>query len=357
MFDLNSTEHESVHFYSNEAVGLEAIIAVHSTYRGMSLGGCRIRKFSSRKTALNEVLRLSRHMTYKALLCDLQIGGGKSVILKKRGFRKTPQLLSAFANAVNSLNGQYIVSVDMGSDSEDMRFIRQKTDHVIGYDEKEGGAGDPGIFTARGILAGMRSAAVEKWASPSLKNRTCLVMGIGDVGLPLSRTLIESGAHLIVCDTSLEKLQKIKEYSDKIQVIGPNEIYSTKCDFFCPCALGDIFTAENAKDFQCQIIAGAANNQLHNDSAGVVLHQRGLLYLPDFAINAGGLIGVVTRGLQKKNEQMTFEKVDQIGNLIKNIIQTSKKRNEPTYKTALDMAHKKYKIQHLKTKIKRNSVC
>ena len=265
--------------------------------------------------------------------------------------------MSAFANAVNSLNGQYIVSVDMGSDSEDMHFIHQKTNYVIGYDEKEGGAGDPGIFTAQGILAGIRSAAVEKWASSSLKNRTFLIMGIGDVGLPLSRTLVDLGANLIVCDVSLEKLQKIKEYSSSVQVIGPNEIYSTKCDFFCPCALGDVFTVENSKDFQCQVIAGAANNQLHHDSAGAVLHQRGILYLPDFAVNAGGLIGVVTRGLKKKSEQITFEKVDQIGNLIKNIIQTSKKKNEPTYKTALDMAHKKYKIQHLKTKIKRSSVC
>lgn len=351
---LYSTEHESVHFYSNESVGLEAIIAIHSTHSGVSLGGCRIKKFLSKKSALEEVLKLSRHMTYKALLCDLEIGGGKSVILAKRGFRKTPQLLSAFANAVNSLNGQYIVSVDMGSDSEDMKSIHKTTRHVIGYDQKEGGAGDPGLFTARGVLAGMKAAAVEKWASSSLRNKKILVMGLGDVGHPLSKALIELKADLIVSDIDLKKIQALKEYCPNIKVAGPEEIYFTKCDFFAPCAGGSVFTSQNAQDFQCRVIAGAANNQLREDSAGDILHEKGVLYIPDFSINGGGLIGVVTHGLKKQSEQRAFEKIDQIGDLVQNILVQSKKHNLPTHQVALDMAHKKYKTRHLKTKVKRS---
>ena len=276
--------------------------------------------------------------------------------MQKKGFAKTPQLLSAFANAVNSLNGQYIVSVDMGSDSEDMKYIHKTTQYVIGYDQEEGGAGDPGLFTARGVLAGMKSAAREKWASSSLRNKKILVMGLGDVGLPLSKTLIEMGAHLIVADIDLKKIQAIREYNSDIKVVGPEEIYFTKCDFFAPCAGGGLLTSQNAQDFQCQIIAGASNNQLSEDSAGDILHEKGILYIPDFSINGGGLIGVVTHGLKKQSKQYTFEKIDQIGSLVQKIIRNSKKSRCPTHRVALDMAYKKYKIQHFKNKSKKELI-
>ena len=344
-------EHESVHFYSDESVGLSAIIAIHTTFSGCSLGGCRIKSFATEGEAVQEVLRLSEHMTYKSLLCNLQMGGGKSVIVTSPNFKKTPQLLKAFAHAVNSLGGQYIVSVDMGSDSEDMEFIKKTTDYVIGYDQKKGGAGDPGVYTARGVLAGMRTALQERYPdNTSFKNRRVCVVGLGDVGLPLSQQLMEEGAVLIVSDVDKKKIDLVKEYG-KVEVVEPEKAHQVTCDIFSPCAGGDVFTEENVKELNCRIIAGAANNQLRSEEEGKALFQRGILYLPDFAVNAGGLIGVVLGGIRKKGLEETYKKVEDIGELIRDILQGSEKQKKPPSQVALEMARKKYNIMYSKTRL------
>ena len=353
MESVFSPEHESVHFYSNNEVGLEAIIAIHSTYDGVGLGGCRIKHFNSKAEALEEALRLSRHMSYKALLFDLKIGGAKSVILMKDETKKTPQLLSAFARAVDGLRGQYVVSVDMGSDSSDMNYISTITPYVIGYDKNKGGAGDPGPLTARGIIAGMKAAALCRWSSPSLKDKKVMITGIGDVGLPLSLSLAEMGADLIVCDVDAEKVHTLRQHAPQVQVINPWEIYTQKCDIFSPCAGGNIFDKETARLFSCEVVAGASNNQLKEDEAGKILHERGILYVPDFAINAGGLIGVVLNGLRKISEEKTLEKIDEIGNVVQSILKESERKNKPTDQLALEIAQKKHKIHASKTKINR----
>ncbi len=343
-------EHESVHFYSDESVGLFAIIAIHTTFSGCSLGGCRIKSFASEKKAVQEVLRLSEHMTYKSLLCDLKMGGGKSVIVAVPGFKKTPQLLKSFANAVNSLGGQYIVSVDMGSDSEDMEFIKKTTNHVIGYDQKKGGAGDPGVYTARGVLVGMRIALQEKYSTSSFKGRKVCVVGIGDVGRPLCQQLMEEGAQLVVSDIDQKQIDWIKEHGE-VEVVEPEKAHQVHCDIFSPCAAGDVFTEEKVKELNCHVIAGAANNQLTSEEEGKALFQRGILYLPDFAVNAGGLVGVVLGGIRKKNMEETYKKVDDIGELIRDILQESKKQKKPTSQVALEMARKKYNIMYSKTRL------
>ena len=343
-------EHDSVHFYSDESVGLFAIIAVHTTFSGCSLGGCRIKSFATEDEAVQEVLRLSEHMTYKSLLCDLKMGGGKSVIVAGPHFKKTPQLLKSFANAVNSLGGQYIVSVDMGSDSEDMEFIKKTTDYVIGYDQNKGGAGDPGVYTARGVLAGMRVALQEKWSTSSFKNRKVCVVGIGDVGRPLCKSLIEEGALLVVSDVDKKQIEWVKQHSD-VEVVEPDKAHQVHCDIFSPCATGDVVTAEKVKELNCQVIAGAANNQLSSEEEGKVLFQRDILYLPDFAVNAGGLVGVVMGGIRKKSLEEAYKKVDDIGELIRSILQESKKQKKPTSQVALEMARKKYNIMYSKTRL------
>lgn len=343
-------EHESVHFYSDEPVGLFAIIAVHTTFSGCSLGGCRIKSFSSEKEAVQEVLRLSEHMTYKSLLCDLKMGGGKSVIVAGPRFKKTPQLLKSFAQAINSLGGKYIVSVDMGSDSEDMEFIKHTTDHVIGYNRDKGGAGDPGVYTARGVLAGMRTALQEKWSTSSFKDRKICVIGLGGVGRPLCKSLIEEGASLVVSDIDEKQVHEIKKYGN-VEVVEPKKAHQVHCDIFSPCAAGDVLTEESIKELNCQVIAGAANNQLKSEEEGKALFQRGILYLPDFAVNAGGLVGVVLEGIKKKNVEETNKKVDDIGGLIRNILQESQKKKKPTSQVALEMARKKYNIMHSKTRL------
>ena len=335
--------HEAVYFYKNDSVGLSAIIAVHTTYSGVSLGGCRIHSFKSDEEALKDVLRLSEHMTYKSLLCDLNIGGGKSVILTRgNSTKKTPQLLQAFAQAVNSLNGRYIVSVDMGSDSTDMDLLKKNTDHVIGYDDATGGAGDPGVYTAQGVIAGMRVVARQQWSSPSLKGKKIVVSGIGNVGWALSKSLLEEGAELVISDIDEEKIQEVKNLSSTVQTVSPENAHRESCDIFSPCAQGDVFNEQVVSELQCRVVAGAANNQLTSDSVGKEFFKRRIIYLPDFAVNSGGLIGVVTRGLRGKSLEETQERVDQIGDLIQNILQESDRKGLPTSQVASDMARKKY---------------
>ena len=343
-------DHQSLHFYSDETAGLEVIIAIHTTYQGVSLGGCRIAPTSSQSDAVKEALRLSTHMTYKSLLCDLNMGGGKSVILKKKGFQKNPKLLKALAEAVNSLGGQYIASVDMGMTEDDMQYLRQFTDYVIGYDEKAGGAGDPGPFTARGVLAGMKTALSEKWNTHSLKNQKILVVGLGGVGYPLAKLLLEEGVNVYVSDVDAQKIQQMKNHSSRVKVVDPSDCCYTKCDILSPCASGDFVTLENIKHLQCKIIAGAANNQLQSNEVGQELFRKNILYVPDFAINSGGLIGVVMHGVRKRSKEETYKKIDDITALIRDIIQQSHQLNLSTNEVALEMAKKKYKAVYSKTK-------
>ena len=347
-----NSSHESVHFYKNEALGLSAIIAVHTTYSGVSLGGCRIHSFDSQEEALKDVLRLSEHMTYKSLLCDLHIGGGKSVIIIPKGSKKkTPQLLKAFAEAVNSLQGHYIVSVDMGSDSADMDILKQNTDHVVGYDDSIGGAGDPGVYTAHGVMVGMKSVAQEKWNTPSLKGKKILVVGLGNTGAVLCENLIKEGAELIVSDIDKDKIQKIKNLNGSIKVVTPEEAHRTPCDIFSPCATGDIFNEKTIPELQCKVIVGAANNQLSSMAMGKEIFKRGITYLPDFAVNSGGLIGVVSRGLRKKSLEETYKQIQKIDGLIQNILQESHRKNTPPSQIAYDMAQKKYEKIYSRGKV------
>ena len=346
---IKTSEHESVHFYSNYKTGLETIMAVHTTFSGVSLGGLRIKDFSTSGEALEDALKLSRHMTYKSLLCDLNIGGGKSVIRVKKGFKKTRAFFESFAEAVNSLGGQYIVSIDMGSDIEDMRTIKQFSPYVIGYSEEEGGAGDPGPFTAHGVLKAMKTASEKLWSSPSLKGKKICVIGIGDVGGPLCGMLLKEGAELLISDINLEKLQPIK---NEAQIVDPAKAPFVECDILSPCAFGGLLTKERAEKMKCRMIAGAANNQLADPEAGPILHQKGICYLPDFAINSGGLVGMVMRGLRKKSIKEVYEKIDRIAGIISLILQESKEKKKPESLVALNMAHERYKKVYSKTIIR-----
>ena len=345
-------EHESVHFYSNPKAGLEAVIAVHTTFSGVSLGGCRMNAYSSPKKALEDVLKLSEHMTYKSLMAGLNIGGGKSVILIKKNAKKTPELLQAFSTVVNSLGGRYVVSVDMGSDVEDMEILRKNCRWVIGYSDKEGGAGDPGVYTAKGVLSSMKAYAEEQWGSPCLKGKKICISGLGNVGLPLAKMLIDEEALITAGDIDIKKAQTVKNFNPaQVEIIDPKKAHTAPCDIFSPCALGEVFTEETVLELKCGGIAGAANNQLSSNEAGKMLHQRGILYLPDFVVNAGGLIGVVLRGLRKQPQEEVNKKVEQIGLLTRTIIEKARKQNRPTSEVALNMAKNRYKKTYSKTKV------
>ena len=336
------SNHSAVHFYSNSKAQFFGMIAIHRTYKGVSLGGCRIKEYSSYDSALKEVLRLSQHMTYKALLFDLKVGGAKSIIVKKKNTQKTPELLTAYAHAVSSLGGQYIASVDMGSSLEDMTFIRKKIRHVIGFEDEKGGAGDPGPYTALGVLSGIKTAM--QHLGESLKGKKACLVGVGGVGLPLCQMLLKEGVDLTVADTNLKQVQEIKNYNSSVQAVDSHKALSVDCDILLPCAGGDVFSTENVKDLKCRVIAGAANNQLCSESVGQKLFDRNILYLPDFSVNSGGVIAMVLRGLEKKSEEETKKAVEQkVSDLTQEIIDTARKKEKPENELALEMAKQKFK--------------
>ncbi len=290
--ELAEMGHERVLLCSNPDVGLKAIIAVHSTVLGPGLGGLRMWPFKSFDDALTDVLRLSRGMTYKAASAGLNLGGGKAVIIGDSKTDKSEELFRSFGRFVDSLGGLYITAEDVGTDMEDMELILTETPWVTGVSPAHGGSGDPSIVTAWGVLQGMKAAVKWHFDTSSLKNRSVAIQGLGSVGYYLAKQLSKEGAKLFGADIDSEAIAKISSEL-KIEIVPPEEILETECDIFAPCALGAILSDQTIPKLRCKIVAGAANNQLaqeHRD--GALLQERGILYAPDYVINAGGLINV-----------------------------------------------------------------
>ncbi len=284
--------HERVLFCSNPAVGLKAIIAVHSTVLGPGLGGVRMWPYASWDEALVDVLRLSRGMTYKAAAAGLNLGGGKAVILADPKKHKSEALFRCFGQYVESLGGLYITAEDVGTDMEDMELILAETRWVTGVSPAHGGSGDPSPVTAYGVLQGMKAAVERVFGEGALAGRRVAVQGLGNVGLHLASYLKERGAALVGSDIDAERVARARSELG-MEIVGPEAILETECDVLAPCALGAVLNAETIPRLRCKIVAGAANNQLADEARdGRALHERGILYAPDFVINAGGLINV-----------------------------------------------------------------
>ncbi len=290
--ELAEMGHERVLLCSNPDVGLKAIIAVHSTVLGPGLGGLRMWPFKSFDEALTDVLRLSRGMTYKAASAGLNLGGGKAVIIGDSKTDKSEELFRSFGRFVDSLGGLYITAEDVGTDMEDMELIHSETRWVTGVSPAHGGSGDPSIVTAWGVLQGMTAAVKWQYDTSELGKRSVAIQGLGSVGYYLAKQLAKEGAKLFGTDIDQEAIDKISSEID-IEIVGPDEILEVDCDVFAPCALGAILNEKTIPNLKCQIVAGAANNQLENERRdGKALFERGILYAPDFVINAGGLINV-----------------------------------------------------------------
>lgn len=287
--------HEQVTFCYDAASGLKAIIAIHNTNLGPSLGGCRFSPYASEEEALKDVLRLSRGMTYKAALANLQLGGGKAVIIGDPETEKTPEKLRAFGRFVERLNGLYITAEDMGTTPQDMSTIFEETSHVVGRDAKEGGSGDPSILTALGVFTAIRACVYYKMGKADLSGIRIAVEGLGHVGIDLVRRLSEAGASLIVTDINDAVLQKVVSQFG-VKVVGPDDIFAADVDVFAPCAFGGILNDQTIPHLKCQIVAGSANNQLAEPYHAEYLEKRRILYAPDYLINAGGLINVTYEG-------------------------------------------------------------
>ena len=282
--------HELVTFGRDEKTGLRAIIAVHSSALGPAVGGCRMFPYASEEEALNDVLRLSRGMTYKSALAGLPFGGGKSVIIGDPGRQKTAEMMRAMGDFVHSQGGRYVAAEDSGTGVEDIRLMAERTPFVSGLEDNEFG-GDPSPSTAWGVYLAIRTAVGHRLGQDSVEGIRIALQGLGHVGFHLAKFLIGDGAEVVACDLSEENLDRaVRELG--VQPVAPETIISQEVDVFSPCAMGAILDAASIEKLRAGIVAGAANNQLATDQDGANLQDRGILYCPDFLINAGGIIDV-----------------------------------------------------------------
>jgi len=283
--------HERLVFCSNPEVGLQAVIAIHSTVLGPGLGGARMWPYPSLDEAVIDVLRLSRGMTYKAAATGINLGGGKAVIVGDPKRDKSEALMRAFGRFVESLGGSYITAEDVGTDTDDMDRVAAETRWVTGVSPEHGGAGDPSPVTAFGVLQGLRATAQRLWGAPTLAGRSVAIQGLGSVGGYLAGYLRDEGAKLFGCDIDAEAVARAVELG--VEVVAPDQIFDVDCDLFAPCALGAILNDRTIPRLRVKAVAGGANNQLEDiDRHGRELAARGILYAPDFVINAGGLVNV-----------------------------------------------------------------
>lgn len=325
-------DHEQVAFCRDPDANLTAIVAVHSTVLGPAVGGCRMWTYQNDKEALTDALRLSRGMTYKNAMADLPFGGGKAVIMGNAKTDKTPELFKAFGEFMNRLNGSYITAEDVGINPSDMSIVNTVTEHVSGL---EGKSGDPSPLTARGTWQGIKSAAKYKHGRDDLEGMRVAIQGVGHVGYYLCELLHKEGVELVVSDVNHESIDRVKQEFGATQV-SVNEIYDADVDVYSPCALGATINDQTIDRLKCSIIAGAANNQLAEDRHGQAVMDRGILYCPDYVINAGGIINISFEGDYHLED--AERKVDKIYHTLDEIFARSKSEETPTNLIADQMA-------------------
>ena len=304
--------HEAVHFITNDECGLRAIIAVHSTHLGPAAGGCRFWHYAKDEDALVDALRLSRGMSYKNAMAGLPLGGGKSVLLADADRTKTPEMLHAFGKAVNDLGGRYITAEDVGVNVADMIEVRRTTQYVAGLPNSEGDVGgDPGPHTSLGVFLGIKAAAKRGLGKDSLNGLHIALQGAGSVASGVALHACADGARLSIADVDEHKARKL---ADKVggKVVAADEILGLEADILGPCALGAILNEATIAALKVPVVAGGANNQLATAEDGERLHERGILYAPDYVINAGGIINVCTEYLGDGDASLVRKRIEGI---------------------------------------------
>lgn len=334
---MSKYNHEQLLFCNDNATGLKAIIAVHNTTLGPALGGTRMWMYNNEMEALNDVLRLSRGMTYKNSISGLNLGGGKAVIIGDSRSMKSEALFRRFGKFVNSLAGKYITAEDVGISPADMVYVSMETKHVVGLPGK---SGDPSPVTAYGVYMGMKACAKQQFGSDSLAGKKVAVQGVGHVGEYLVKHLADEGADITITDIHEGTLKRIsKEYGAK--VVELDEIYDIPMDIYAPCALGATVNDDTISRLKCSIIAGSSNNQLANETVhGKVVMEKGIIYAPDFAINAGGVINCYSE-VADLPEGWAMRKAEDIYTTVANIISRSSSENIPSYQIANKMAEER----------------
>ena len=335
---LELDDYEQVVFNYDEASGLKAIIAIHDTTLGPALGGTRVWDYDSEEEALNDVLRLSKGMTYKSAAAGLNLGGGKAVIIGDPEEIKSEELWRAYGRFIQSLNGRYITAEDVNTTVDDMEIVAEETGFVTGLPST---SGDPSPVTALGTFHGIRAAAEEVYGSDDLSGKVVAVQGVGHVGQNLVRHLKKAGADVVITDIKQENIDAVVEEFG-VKVVEPGKIYSVNCDIFAPCALGAVINDDTIPQLKCDIVAGAANNVLEEKRHGDMLEEKGIAYAPDYVINAGGVINVYDE-LIGYNRERALRRTKNIFDNIKKVFKISNRDNIPTYEAADIMAEERIK--------------
>ena len=334
---MTQMNHEQLVFCNDKETGLKAIIAIHDTTLGPALGGTRMWNYDCDNDAIIDVLRLSRGMTFKAAITGLSLGGGKAVIIGDSSTLKTEALMRKFGEYVNSLGGKYITAEDVGMSASDMVHVKKETDFVTGIPVEMGGGGDPSPVTAFGVYMGMKASAKYKWGSDDLNAKKILVQGVGHVGENLVKHLKEEGADVFINDINMANLKRVSEFYN-CQTVEGNLIYDLDVDIYSPCALGATINDTTIEQFKCEIVAGAANNQLLNeDKHAKMLQENGILYAPDFLINAGGLINVYSE-INGYDREKAIARTRKIYDTTLEIFSKSEEENITTHQAALKLA-------------------
>lgn len=337
---ISFDNHEQIVFCNDKDTGLKAIIGIHDTTLGPALGGTRMWKYTNEWEALNDVLRLSRGMSFKSAITGLNLGGGKAVIIGDSKTDKTPEMITKFGEYVNSLSGKYITAEDVGTTTEDMDRIREVTKFVTGISQSKGGSGNPSPVTAYGVYMGMKAAAKYKFGTDNLSGKKVLVQGIGHVGETLVDYLAKEGALVQIADINQGKLEEVSaKYGASIYT--GSDLYSADVDIYAPCALGATINDETVNKIKAQVIAGAANNQLANDVVhGQILRDRGIAYAPDFLINAGGIINVYAEIVGYDSAE-AMKRTENIYNTTLEIFNFADANNITTQQAAMSIAQQR----------------
>jgi leucine dehydrogenase len=330
---MSTFDHEQVVFCQDKATGLKAIIAIHNTVLGPAVGGTRMWAYASEDEAVTDVLRLSRGMTYKNALAGLNIGGGKAVIIGDARKDKNEALIRRFGKFVDSLAGKYITAEDVGISTKDMEYVKQETDHVVGLPDYRGGGGDPSPVTAYGVYMGMKASMKELSGNDSLAGKKILVQGVGHVGEYLVSHLVKENAEVIISDIYEDRVKDVVSKFG-VKAVDVSEVYNQKIDVYSPCALGATVNDETLAKLTCSIICGAANNQLANEQIhGAEVQKRGILYAPDYLVNAGGIINCYWEIIGYSREA-AFAQAHSIYDKTLEIYSKSKSENIPAYLAA-----------------------
>ena len=338
---MNENDYEQLIFMNDSETGLRAVTCIHNTVLGPAIGGCRIWDYDSEEDAIEDALRLARGMTYKNSACGVWSGGAKTVVMIDDDHPKTEAMLRSLARYINALDGRYITAEDVGTTEDDMDHIYQETNYVLGTSMKPGTSGNPSPSTARGVYMSIKASAKEKYGEDSLKDKKILVQGLGNVGLNVSKYCQEEGAKVYGCDINEKSIEEAKKCG--VEIVDTDKMWDWQGDIYVPCALGATINDETIPKMKFDIICGSANNQLKEECHGKDLKDKGILYAPDFIVNAGGVIHCHDELYGGFNRERANRKIDKISDQIAKVFEIAKKEDIATNLAANRLAEQRIK--------------